>query len=81
MGVSHVLELDGPSCMSLGEVSSMDMLPCGSGKGCHLFGYGDHLGTGLGEVAMGDCSPAGVALAGGADVGDRGIIPTSHGRR
>ena len=42
MGVSHLLELDGPSCMALGEVSSIDVLPCGSGKGCCLLGHGDH---------------------------------------
>ena len=75
MGVSHLLELDGPSCMALGEVSSIDMLPCGSGKGCHLFGHGDHLGSGLVEAAVGGCSPAGGALAGEADGGDRGDHP------
>ena len=42
MGASHLLELDGPSCMALGVVSSMDVLPCGSNNGCHLFG---HVGT------------------------------------
>ena len=65
MGVSRLLELDGPSCM----------LPHGSGKGCCLFGHGDHLGTGLGEMAVGGCSPARGALVGGADVGDRGDCP------
>ena len=75
MGVSHLLELDGPSCMALGEVSSIDMLPCSSGEGCHLFGHGDHLGTGLGEAAMGGCSPTGGALVGGADGGDGGDHP------
>ena len=34
------MELDSPSCEALEEVSSMDMLPHGSGKGCHLFGHG-----------------------------------------
>ena len=47
IGVSHLLELDGPSCMAFGEVSSIDVLTHGSGKGCHLFGHGDHLGTDL----------------------------------
>ena len=70
MGVSHLLELDGPSCMALGEVSSIDVLPHGSGEGCHLFGHWDHLGTGLGEAAMDGCSLTGGALAGGADGGD-----------
>ena len=81
MGVSHLLELDGPSCMALGEVSSIDVLPHGSGKGCHLFGCGNHLGTGLGEAAMGGCSPIRGALVGGADGDDRVITPTRHGRR
>ena len=75
MGVSRLLELDSPSCMALGEVSSMDMLPHGSGKGCHLFGHGDHLGAGLGEVAVGGCSPTRGALVGGADGGGRGDCP------
>ena len=70
MGASRLLELDGPYCMALGEVLSIDMLPCGSAKGCCLFGHGDHLGTGMGEVAMGGCSSAGGALVGGADGGD-----------
>ena len=75
MGASHLLELDGPCCMALGVVSSIDMLPCGSGKGCHLFGHGDHLGTGMGEAATGGCSSTGGALAGGADGGDGGDHP------
>ena len=48
MEVSLLLELDGPSCEVLEEVLSIDMLPHGSGKGCCLFGLGDHLGTGPG---------------------------------
>ena len=52
-GASLLLELDGPSCEALEEVSSMDMLTLGSGEGCHLFGHGDHLGSGLGEAASG----------------------------
>ena len=75
MGVSCLLELDGPSCVACGEVSSIDMLPHGSGKGCHLFGHGDHLGTGLGEAAADGYSSAGCALAGGADGDDGGDCP------
>ena len=75
MGVSHLLELDGPSCMAFGEVSSIDVLPHGSGKGCHLFGHGDHLGTDLGEVAADGCCSAGGDLAGGADGGEEGDHP------
>ena len=75
MGVSHLLELDGPSCVALWEVLSIDMLPHGSGKGCHLFGHGDHLGTDLGEGAMDGCSSAGGVLLSGADGGDEGDHP------
>ena len=75
MGVSCLLELDGPSCVALGEVSSIDMLPHSSGKGCHLFGCGDHLGAGLGEAAMDGFSPARGALVGVADGGDGGDHP------
>ena len=58
MGASHLLGLDGPSCIALGVVSSIDMLPCSSGEGGCLFGCGDHLGAGMGEVAVGGCSSA-----------------------
>ena len=75
MGVSHLLELDGPSCVAFGEVLSMDLLPHGSGKGCHLFGHGDHLGTDLAEAAADGCFSAGDVLAGGADGGDKGDHP------
>ena len=67
LGVSLLLELDGPSCEALEEVSSMDMLPHGSGKGCHLFGRGDHLGSGLGEAVADGFSSAWSVLANGAD--------------
>ena len=75
MGVSHLLELDGPSCMAFGEVSSIDVLPRGSGKGCHLFSCGDHLGTDLGEAAVDGCSSAWGVLVGGADGGNGGDHP------
>ena len=72
---SHLLGLDGPSCMALGAVLSIHMIPCSSGKGCCLFGCGDHLGTGMGELAMGGCSSSAGALIGGEDGGDRGDHP------
>ena len=75
MGVSLLLLLDGPSCMAFGEVSSIDVLLHGSGKGCHLFGHGDCLGTDLGEVATDGCSSVRGVLAGGADGGDGGDHP------
>ena len=81
MGVSHLLELDGPSCVALGEVSSTDKLPHGSGEGCHLFGHGDHLGTGLGEVTMDGCSPTGGVLVGEQMEVMEVIAPTRHGKR
>ena len=62
---SLLLELYGPSCEALEEVSSMDMLTLGSGKGCHLFDHGDCLGSGLGGAAVDDCSSAcGVVVSG-----------------
>ena len=75
MGASHFLELDGPSGTALGVASSIDVLPCGSGEGCHLFSCGDHLGAGVGEAAGGGCSSTGGALAGGAGGGDGGDHP------
>ena len=72
---SHLLGLDGPSCMALGVVLSIDVLPRGSGRGCHLFNCGDCLGTGMGEVAVGGCSSTRGALVGGADGGDGGDHP------
>ena len=58
MGVSLLLELDGPSCEAFEEVSSIDVLPHGSGKGCCLFDHGDCLGSGLGEAVADGCSSA-----------------------
>ena len=52
------------------------MLSHSSGKGCHLFGHGDHLGTGLGEAAMDVCSSAMDILAGRADEDDEGDHPS-----
>ena len=75
MGVSCLLELGGPSCVACGEVASIDVLPHGSGKGCHLFGQGDCLGTGLGEAAVDGCSSTGDVLVGGADGDDEGNYP------
>ena len=70
------MELVGPSCVDCGEVSSIDVLSHSSGEGCHLFGCGDCLGTGLGEVAMDGYSSAGDVLAGGADGDDEGDHPS-----
>ena len=51
------------------------MLSCGSGKGCCLFGHGDHWGTGLEEVTADGCSFTGDVLVGGADGDDEGDCP------
>ena len=75
MGVSHLLELDGPSCMAFGEVSSIDVLPHGSGEGCCHFSHGDCLGTDLVEAAADGHSSAGGVLVSGADGGDEGDHP------
>ena len=53
----------------------MDVLPQGSGEGCHLFGHGDCLGSGLGEAAADGCSPACGVLANGIDQSDKGNHP------
>ena len=45
----------------------MDVSPCGSGEECHLFGCGDCLGSGLGEVVADGCSSAWGVLANGID--------------
>ena len=63
-GASHLLGLDGPSCIAFGAVPSIDMLPCGSGEGSHLFRQGDCLGAGVGGVAAGGCSSTRGALVG-----------------
>ena len=40
MGVSHLLELDGPSCLVLGEVLSIDMLPTALAKDAAFLAVG-----------------------------------------
>ena len=57
------MELDGPTCEALEEVSSMDKFPHGFGEECHLFGCGDCLGSGLGEAVADSCSSAWGVLA------------------
>ena len=75
MGVSLLLELDGPSCEAFEEASSIDVLTCGSGKECCLFGCGDCLGSGLGEMVADGCSPALSVLADGAEQSEEGNRP------
>ena len=75
LAVSLLLELDGPSCEAVGEVSSMDVSPCESGKESHLFGCGDCLGSGLGGAVADGCSSARGVLANGVDQSDEGNHP------
>ena len=58
-----------------GEVSSMDMSPCGSSEESCLFGHGDCLGSGLGEAVADGCSSAWSVLAKGLDQSDEGNCP------
>ena len=75
VGASHLLGLDGPSCIALGIVSSIDMLTCGSGKRSCLFGCGGPFGCWHG---IGSCRWLFFcwgALAGRVDGGDGGDHP------
>ena len=73
--VFPLLELDGPSCKAMGELSSMDVSPCASGEECHLFDWGDHLGSSLGGVVVGGHPCVWGALADGADWSDDDKFP------
>ena len=61
-GISCHLELGGPSKVAFNVVPPRGMLSKGSGKGCHLLGLGDCLGTGAGGEAEVGCSSTGEAL-------------------
>ena len=74
-GASPLLGLDDPSCIAFGAVPSIDVLPCGSGKGSCLFNLGDCFGIGVGGAAMGGCSSTRGALTGRTDAGDGGDHP------
>ena len=81
-GASHFLGLEGPLCLAFGVVPSIDVFPCGFGEGSHLFGLGDHLGIGVGGVAMGGCSSTGGALGGAEQIEVMEVItPIRCGRR
>ena len=70
MGVSHLLELDGPSCVALGEVSSIDMLPHSSGKRMLPFWPWEPFGHWLGRGSHGWLFSCWGALVVGGDGGD-----------
>ena len=82
MGVSLLLELDGPSCEAFEEVSSIDVLPCGSGEGCHLFGLWRPLGFWPGEKWLQMAVPLpGVSSRVEQIEVTKVIILTKHGKR
>ena len=73
--VFPLLEFDSPSCKAMGKLLSMDMSPCASGEECHLFDWGDHLDSGLGEVVTGGHPCGWGALANGMDWNDDDDCP------
>ena len=75
-GISHLLGLGGPPEVAFGVAPPIGMLSMGSGKGCHLLGPGDCLGTSMGETAAVGCSLMGEVLCGGTSGGDRGVCPS-----
>ena len=56
-GISHLLGLGGPPEVAFGVALPIGMLSTGSGKGCHLLGLRDCLGTGEGEMVAVSCPP------------------------
>ena len=65
--VFSLLECGRSSCEPLGEFSSTDVSPCGSGEECHLFGCWDCLCSDLEEVVVGSHPCALGALTDGTD--------------
>ena len=59
-GASCFVRLEGPPCIAFGVVLSIDVLPCGSGKGSHLFGLGDCSGIRVGGQPWVGALPWGV---------------------
>ena len=66
----------GPPKVAFGVVPPIGMLSTGSGKGCHLLGLGDCLGTSVGEMAAVGCSSMGEVLCIRMSGGDRGVCPS-----
>ena len=73
-GISHPLGLGGPPRVAFGVAPPIGMLFTGSGKGCHLLGLGDCLGTGVGEAAVVGCSSTGEVFCGRMSGGDRDVF-------
>ena len=66
----------GPPEVAFGVAPPIDILSTRSGKGCHLLGLGDCLGTGVGETAVVGCSSMGEFLCGGMSGGNGGVCPS-----
>ena len=67
------LGAEGPPRVAFGVVPPKGVLSTGSGKGCHLLGLGDRLGTDVGKAAVVGCSSMGEVFCcrmGGGDGGD-----------
>ena len=73
--MSHLLGLGGPPRVAFGVVLPIGTFSIGSGEGCHLLGLGDCLGTGVGEVAVVDCSSRGEVFCGKMSGGGQRCLP------
>ena len=62
--------------MAFGVAPPIGMLSMGSGKGCHLLGLGDCLGSSVGETAAVGCSSMGEVLCGDTSRGNGGVCPS-----
>ena len=74
-GISHLLGLGGPLKVAFGVAPPIGVLSMGSGKGCHLLGLGDCLGTSEGEMVAVGCPSTGEVLCSETSGGDRGVCP------
>ena len=66
----------GPPTVAFGVELPIGVLSMGSGKGCHLLGLGDCLGTGVGETAVVGCPSTGEVLCGRMSGGNGGVCPS-----
>ena len=66
----------GPPKVAFGVAPPIGMFSMGSGKGCHLLGLEDCLGTGVGELAAVGCSSMGEVLCDNTSGGNGGVSPS-----
>ena len=71
-GISHLLGLGGHPEVAFGVAPPIGMLSTGSGKGSHLLGLGDCLGTSVDGTVVVGCSSLGEVFCGEASGGDGG---------